>query len=232
VGTQRRGPGSGAGGTWAVALVVARDLRAAGEACTRAFPSAHLQAVASAAVPHLVVRVPLFRVDQWPEVRGSLGQLAATGEWQVLTVGPRTDWNRVEERRARAQELLPLVGRLPAPRRLFDLDDLVLFNMLATVDTARQLAFVQDVLGVVLEQPASGRLLATLDTLHWNDGSAKATARMLGVHVKTVHARLRRIEHLTGMRLDHPPDRLRMEVALYLLRATEGLNPSPPRRSG
>jgi DNA-binding PucR family transcriptional regulator len=75
----------------------------------------------------------------------------------------------------------------------------------------------------VLTQPngTSRRLLGTLDALHWNDGSAKAAGRSMGIHVKTVHNRLRRVEELTGLCLDHPPDRLGLDVALYLLRAHE-----------
>jgi hypothetical protein len=226
------GTGNGAGGTWGVALVVAPDLRSAGQRCHEAFPGAHLQLVTNAATPHVVVRVPLYRPGEWPAVRATLGQLAATCEWQVLTVGPRTEWDRVEERRTRAQGLLPLARRLPLLRRVLDVDELVVFDMLGTVASDVRVAVVENVLGPVLSQPGADRLLATLECLHWNDGSAKAAARMLGVHVKTVHARLRRIEQLTGLRLDQPPDRLQVEVALYLFRAGETAATSPPPRPG
>lgn len=203
-------------------VVVAGDLQTAAAMCQGAFPPAHVHVVAATAVPHVVVRIPLAARREWPEARASLGRLASTCDWLVVAVGPRAQWDDVEERRARAQSLLPLAARLPTQRRLIDDEELLVFRMLAATDTSVHADVVREVLGPVLAQPGGGgRLIATLDALHWNEGSAKRAARKLGVHVKTVHNRLRRLEDLTGLCLDHPPDRLRIDVALYLLRASE-----------
>lgn len=212
-----------AAGTCGIGLVVAPDLRVA-ERCVRAtLPGARAEQVVTARVPHLVVRVTLHGIEGWVSLRTALGRLATANHWLVMAVGPRGNGDDVERRRARAQALLPLATRLPTSRRLLDVDELLVYQVLAATDAAAQAAVVRDVLGPVLTQPngTSRRLLGTLDALHWNEGSAKAAGRSLGIHVKTVHNRLRRVEELTGLCLDHPPDRLRLDVALYLLRAHE-----------
>lgn len=213
-----------------MALVVASDTAAAEAAIRQLLPTALVELVVTAKVPHLLVRVPLSSTSHWQVVRAALARLATAAEHLVVAVAPRADAEAVEHRRARAQALLPLATRLPAPRRLLDVDELTVYDVLVASRSPAQASLVRDVLGPILRQPGEGgrKLLATLDTLHWHNGSAKSAARALGVHVKTVHNRLRRIEQLTGLCLDHPPDRLRLEVALYVLRATEaglGVNP-------
>lgn len=212
-----------AASTWGIGLVVATDLQAAEHATRATVPGARVEQVVTARVPHLVVSVALQGIEGWVPVRAALGRLAIANDWLVMAVGPRGNGDDVERRRARGQRLLPLATRLPTSRRLLDVDELLVYQVLAATDAAAQAAVVRDVLGPVLTQPngTSRRLLATLDALHWNDGSAKSAGRSLGIHVKTVHNRLRRVEELTGLCLDHPPDRLRLDVALYLLRAHE-----------
>ncbi|HEX2040172.1 MAG TPA: helix-turn-helix domain-containing protein [Acidimicrobiales bacterium] len=209
--------------TCGIALVVAPGLSASERVVRSALPIARVEQVVTTRVPHLVVRVALADIGDWPPLRSAFGRLATGHDWLVMAVGPRGNGDDVERRRARAQALLPLATRLPTSRRLLDVDELLVYQVLVATDTAAQAAVVRDVLGPVLSQPngTARRLLATLDALHWNDGSAKAAGRSLGIHVKTVHNRLRRVEQLTGLCLDHPPDRLRLDVALYLLRAHE-----------
>ncbi|MBW3669455.1 MAG: helix-turn-helix domain-containing protein [Actinobacteria bacterium] len=120
----------------------------------------------------------------------------------------------------RAGTLLLLATRLPTTRRVLAVEELLVYQVLAATSDEEQEAVIQDVFGPVLGLPGSitTRLLCTLEALHWNEGSAKATARALGLHSKTVLNRLRRFEELTGLCLDRPPDRLRVDVALYLMR--------------
>lgn len=186
-------------------------------------PHATVEKVATSRVPHLVVRFPLADRHQWLAVRTSLCRLTTASGWLALAVSPRVDADDAEWRLARGKSLLPLATKLPTARRVLDVDELLVYDVLATATSTARTAVVRDILGPVLRLPGDTgrRLLTTLDTLHWHNGSAKSAARSLGVHVKTIHNRLRRIEELTGLCLDHPPDRLRVEVALYLLRVTE-----------
>lgn len=220
-GTAAREAGTG----WCVALVVAPDLRAAEQAARGLFAKAHIQLIAKNRVPHLVVRIPLPESEHWPATRKALTRLTAASGWSVLAVCPRADEGSedVERRRVRAQALLPLVGTLPVPRRVLDMDELLAFDVLSVLAPDARASIVRRILGPVLEQPGSigRRQLATLEALHWHDGSVKSAAKSLGVHTKTIHNRLRRFEQLTGLWLDHPPDRLRIDMALYLWRAQE-----------
>lgn len=157
-------------------------------------------------VPHLVVPV------KTPVDRQALSRLATAEGWLVL-LAPEASYRR-------AATLLVLATRLPTSRRVLSVDELLVYQVLAATGEDEQEAVVREVLGPVLSlpDPVSSRLLATLEALHWNEGSAKATAHALGLHSKTVLNRLRRFEELTGLCLDRPSDRLRVDVAVYLLR--------------
>lgn len=190
-----------------LALVVARDPTAAVEVLHR--HGLRLAAVGpppSPTVRHLPVAI------EREEARQVLARLAGTHGWLVL-VAPEGSYRR-------AATLLVLATRLPTTRRVLAVEELLVYQVLAATSEEEQEAVVHDVLGPVfdLAPGASQRLLATLEALHWNEGSSKATARALGLHSKTVLNRLRRFEEMTGLCLDRPPDRLRVDVALYLLR--------------
>lgn len=188
-------------------LVVGRDLAAVGEVLRAAgLPEAGMAAPGSPSVPHRTVSV------EDTETRHALARLASAHGWLVLLTPPNGY--------RRATTLLILATRLPAARRMLHVNELFVYQVLASISDEEQEALVNAVLAPVLSLPPAlgNRLLTTLETLHWNDGSAKSTARALGLHSKTVLNRVRRFEALTGLCLDRPPDRLRADVALYILR--------------
>ncbi|HEX9969687.1 MAG TPA: helix-turn-helix domain-containing protein [Acidimicrobiales bacterium] len=190
-----------------LALVVARDLTAAVEVMNR-----HgLRLASVGAPPAPTVRHVPVALDA-PDAGQVLARLAGTHGWLVL-LAPAGAYRR-------AATLLILATRLPTTRRVLAVEELLVYQVLAATSEEEQEEVVRDVLGPILDLPAgaSQRLLATLEALHWNEGSSKATARALGLHSKTVLNRLRRFEEMTGLCLDRPPDRLRVDVALYLLR--------------
>ena len=190
-----------------VALVVARDPTVAAEVL-------HQHGLTPASVgppPAPTVRHLAVALDD-DEARQAVTRLAGTHKWLVL-FSPVPSYRR-------AATLLILATRLPTTRRVLAVEELLVYQVLAATSEEEQEAVVHDVLGPILALPTSSseRLLATLEALHWNEGSSKATARALGLHSKTVLNRLRRFEEMTGLCLDRPPDRLRVDVALYLLR--------------
>lgn len=189
-----------------LALIVARNSAAAEELLgAHGVHVADIGPPPSPTVPHLAVAVD-------DESRQVVARLAGTHGWLVL-LSPHASYRR-------AGTLLLLATRLPTTRRVLGVEELLVYQVLAATSDDEQEAVIQDVLGPVLSLPEAiaTRLLSTLEALHWNEGSAKATARALGLHSKTVLNRLRRFEGLTGLCLDRPPDRLRVDVALYLLR--------------
>ena len=190
-----------------VALVVARDLAAVSDAVRRAgLSQAMVGPLPSPSVPHFAVTV-----DD-TESRHALSRLAAAQGWMVL-LAPMSSYRQ-------AATLLILATRLPTARRVLHMHEMLVYQVLAATSDEEQEALVNSVLGPVLALPTAlgNRLLTTLEALHWNEGSAKSAAKALGLHSKTVLNRVRRFEALTGLCLDRPPDRLRADVALYVLR--------------
>lgn len=94
-------------------------------------------------------------------------------------------------------------------------DDLGVHRLLLQVPDLGELrAFADDVLGELGAQPD---LLTTLTVWFSCNGSPQRTARELHVHPNTVTYRVRRIEELTGLRLDHYRDRLMAQVACEIV---------------
>lgn len=195
------------GSSHELGLVVAGDAEAAmarlEDSGLRVTHPAPLQAPT---VQHLTVAIESLSDRQ------AVSRLATVEGWLVLLT--RADSYR------RAATLLVLATRLPTSRRVLCVEELLVYQVLAATGEDEQEAVVRDVLGPVLAlpDPIVTRLLSTVEALHWNEGSAKATAHALGLHSKTVLNRLRRFEELTGLCLDRPSDRLRVDVAVYLLR--------------
>ncbi|WP_413317727.1 GAF domain-containing protein [Agrococcus sp. 1P02AA] len=92
-------------------------------------------------------------------------------------------------------------------------------------DGARARAFIDASIGPVLSWDArrGTELGATLAALLEAQGSAVAAARRLRVHVSTVKQRAARLRALLGAEWDAPEPRFRIEVAIRLHRALEGL---------
>jgi len=90
-------------------------------------------------------------------------------------------------------------------------------------DVAELRACADDVIGdLVREDEAAGTdYVATLSVYFEELGSPSRAAKRLHVHPNTVAYRLRRVEEITGLRLDLQRDRLMVEVAVEIL---EGLN--------
>lgn len=94
-------------------------------------------------------------------------------------------------------------------------DDLGVHRLLFQVPDVGELrAFAADVLGDLGAQPD---LLETLTVWFSCNGSPQRTARQLHVHPNTVTYRVRRIEEITGLRLDHYRDRLMAQVACEIV---------------
>lgn len=93
-------------------------------------------------------------------------------------------------------------------------------------------AFATDVLGGLLtaERPGPGAdagrrdLLATLTAYFEANGSPQRTAGELHVHPNTVAYRIRRVEEITGLRLDRARERLMVQVALEIVNSV-GVGP-------
>lgn len=103
----------------------------------------------------------------------------------------------------------------PVPLTRFEEVELL---TLVSGDDAAMTRFVRRELGpLCLDDPATGRLRATLAAVQASGGSSAAAAEALGIHRNTVLYRLRRIEELLG----RPPGTRRIELELALLLAEQ-----------
>jgi len=116
---------------------------------------------------------------------------------------------------------LDLAGPLVAER------ELVVPRMLAALPAHDQELLLEP-LRPVLTLPAPQRMsyVRTLDALHRHGGTLLRAAATLHVHPNTVRYRLARVEELTGMHLDDPRDRMRLDLAAMLVTLRGG----PPGR--
>jgi hypothetical protein len=98
-------------------------------------------------------------------------------------------------------------------------EELVIPRMLAALPEADQdilLAPLRPVLD--LQAHHRGAYIRTLDALHRHGGTVTRAAELLHVHPNTVRYRITRLEEMTGLRLDDPRDRLRLDLAATLVR--------------
>lgn len=118
---------------------------------------------------------------------------------------------------ALADAVLALALDLDGP--LVSADELVVPRMLAALpdaDAELLLAPLRPVLD--LPSPHRGAYVRTLDALGRHGGTVPRTAEHLHVHPNTVRYRIGRLEEMTGLRLDDPHDRLRLDLAATLVR--------------
>lgn len=120
----------------------------------------------------------------------------------------------------RGSEVLDVARRARRPPGLVDAGQLAAHRLLSTADPAGARSFVDDILGPVLALPPGRRkrLLDALEATLWGDGTRQGAGDRLGVHGKTVAARLHDVEEYTGLRADRADELLLLELAVVLYR--------------
>ena len=97
-------------------------------------------------------------------------------------------------------------------------DDLGIHRLLLQVPDLGELrSFATAVLGDLVRDPSRAELLQTLSAWFRTGGSPQRTARALHLHANTVSYRIRRVEEITGLRLDDYQDRLLAQVACEIV---------------
>jgi DNA-binding PucR family transcriptional regulator len=99
-----------------------------------------------------------------------------------------------------------------------------LYAILSAASETEREHYPEAAIGSLLRLPPAQRqpLLETLITLHEKSDSLRAAAGSLHVHPKTVQYRIRRIQELTWYCWGRPCDRLRLDIAMHLLRIAVG----------
>jgi sugar diacid utilization regulator len=124
-----------------------------------------------------------------------------------------------------ARRTIDAVVRLGRQGQAIAFEDLGIHRLLLQVPDLKELkSFASEILGDLDRQdPQRGaELLATLACYFRENNSPQRTAQSLHVHPNTVAYRIRRVQEITGLRLDTYRDRLMAQVAIEIVAATEG----------
>src|SRR5215472_1192244 len=124
-----------------------------------------------------------------------------------------------------ARRTIDAVVRLGRQGQVVAFEDLGIHRLLLQVpDLAELRSFAGEILGELDRQdPQRGaELLATLACYFRENNSPQRTAQSLHVHPNTVAYRIRRVQEITGLKLDTYRDRLMAQVAIEIVAATEG----------
>jgi sugar diacid utilization regulator len=146
----------------------------------------------------------------------------------VLTVGiggACRDPADIARSYGQARRTIDAVVRLGHQGQAVAFEDLGIHRLLLQVpDLAELRAFAAEILGELYRQDEhrGAELLATLACYFRENNSPQRTARTLHLHPNTVAYRIRRIQEITGLRLDAYRDRLMAQVAIEILSATDG----------
>ena len=134
--------------------------------------------------------------------------------------GPCRDPREVARSYAQAQRTTATLKRLGRAGTVSAFGDLGILRLLLQVPDLSELrSFAADVLGklAVHEQEHKSEYLTTLACYFRENNSPQRASRILHVHPNTVAYRVKRIEEITGLRLDNYTDRLIAQVALEIL---------------
>jgi sugar diacid utilization regulator len=124
-----------------------------------------------------------------------------------------------------ARRTIDAVVRIGRQGQAVAFEDLGIHRLLLQVpDLAELKSFATEILGELDRQdPQRGaELLATLACYFRENNSPQRTAQSLHVHPNTVAYRIRRVQEITGLKLDTYRDRLMAQVAIEIVAATEG----------
>ncbi len=151
-----------------------------------------------------------------------LGELFPAAKVVIGIGGACRDPRDVARSYAQAQRTTQTLRRLGRAGTSAAFGDLGILRLLLQVpDLAELRSFAADVLGKLSmhEHEHKSEYLTTLACYFRENNSPQRASRILHVHPNTVAYRVKRIEEITGLRLDNYTDRLIAQVALEILDA-------------
>ena len=117
-----------------------------------------------------------------------------------------------------ARRAIDAAARMGTTPAVVAYDDLGIHRLLLQLPDLGELrGFATAVLGELVRDPGRAELLQTLSAWFRTGGSPQRTARALHLHANTVGYRIRRVEEITGLRLDDHRDRLMAQVACEIV---------------
>jgi sugar diacid utilization regulator len=149
-----------------------------------------------------------------------LAELFPTAKVVIGIGGTCRDPGEIARSYAQAQRTTQTLRRLGRTGSVAAFGDLGILRLLLQVPELAELrSFAADVLGKLSmhEHEHKSEYLTTLACYFRENNSPQRASRILHVHPNTVAYRVKRIEEITGLRLDNYSDRLIAQVALEIL---------------
>jgi sugar diacid utilization regulator len=149
-----------------------------------------------------------------------LAELFPTAKVVIGIGGTCRDPGEIARSYAQAQRTTQTLRRLSRTGSVAAFGDLGILRLLLQVPELAELrSFAADVLGKLSmhEHEHKSEYLTTLACYFRENNSPQRASRILHVHPNTVAYRVKRIEEITGLRLDNYSDRLIAQVALEIL---------------
>jgi sugar diacid utilization regulator len=199
----------------------ARVLAVAEHTITRA----RAAAIVAVREGEVVAVVPVERPDSVRELAQRCRRAVRERHPEVAVVagigGPCREAREIARSYAEARSAIDAARRMAHAPGVVAYEELGVLRLLLQVpDTGELQAFAVDVLGdLVRDRGAGADLLGTLAEWFRCNGSPQRTARELHVHPNTVTYRIRRVEEIAGLRLDHHRDRLMAQLACEIVQA-------------
>jgi DNA-binding PucR family transcriptional regulator len=175
--------------------------------------------------------IPAPRPGIWEEAQNVARRRASSLGVIVLMIPPVTGPLELHKRyETAARDRLELVRRLSSGAGAVDLHDLQVYALLQSANPREQQASMR-VLDSILALPSGRResLLETIQVMHACSGRLASAAAAMHLHRNTVNQRVRRIEALTGLSVAKASDRLRLDLAVQLVRLCTDLHIKSPK---
>jgi PucR-like helix-turn-helix protein/diguanylate cyclase with GGDEF domain len=192
---------------------------------TRAFREAVPAAVEIPLAPHIghqaVLVVPSVSEQTWPRAIAAAKDVIARHPFIALASTPVSGPGELRDSYRSAAEMAALALKVYGPNAFVQADDLLVFRTIQATDHQKLSSLVEETLGPVLALPGKtgAKLIETIEAMHRHPRTK--AAKVLNVSLKTLNNRWKRISELTGLRLEAPADRLRLDLALYAVKALQ-----------
>jgi sugar diacid utilization regulator len=167
---------------------------------------------------HAAVVVPCVTHGMWRHALSVAAPEAAARTGLVIARPPVLGLRALRASYCAAVADAGLAVALDAEGPMVTERELVVPRMLSALPASDQDTLLEPLTPILsLPGPQRSAYVRTLDALHRHGGTQSSAAAVLHVHPNTVRYRIDRIEEMTGLHLDDPRDRLRLDLAAMLV---------------
>jgi sugar diacid utilization regulator len=168
--------------------------------------------------PHVVFVVLSATEQTWPKATTAAREVVNKHQLIAIAASPASSPEALRGSYQAAGETLSLAMKVCGAGAFVRANDLLVFRIMQATDRQELNRLVEQTLGPILafSGKSGTKLIDTVEAMHRHPRTK--AAKVLDVSIRTLNARWNRISELTGLRLEAPSDRLRLDLALYALK--------------